>query len=72
MRDHLEHIVQVRPEGPDRDAASWALSEIDRLRASNEILHKELDAANNAMRYLGKQLADLGRLHSYVPPPVER
>jgi hypothetical protein len=32
MLDHLKHMVEVRSAGPDRDAASWAMSEIERLR----------------------------------------
>lgn len=33
MIDHLKHMASVRPLGPDRNAAKWALAEIERLRA---------------------------------------
>lgn len=29
--DHLKHMVEVRPDGLDKDAAVWALAEIARL-----------------------------------------
>lgn len=31
MRDHLKHMAAVRPQGFDRNAAVWALDEIERL-----------------------------------------
>ena len=31
MIDHLKHMANVRPNGADKQAAVWALREIDRL-----------------------------------------
>lgn len=33
MIEHLRHMAEVRPEGPDRDAAQWAIETIDALQA---------------------------------------
>lgn len=33
MIDHLKHMAQTRPAGHDREAAAWAVNEIERLRA---------------------------------------
>ena len=36
--DHLKHMVEVRPEGLDRNAASWAIDEIERLHRHRDEL----------------------------------
>lgn len=32
--DHLRHMAEVRPSGPDREAAQWAVDHIARLQTA--------------------------------------
>ena len=44
MIDHLKHMMTIRPEGPDQDAAQLALDEIDRLRERCEAYKGQVEA----------------------------
>lgn len=62
MIDHLRHMAETRPAGMDRDAARWALAEIDRLQVAlleiidldyraGQLPSEQTIAAQNALDY---------------------
>lgn len=50
MLDHLRHMANVRPHGLDRDAAQWAIDEIERLKAERLKLDRRIHNQRRALR----------------------
>lgn len=61
---HLQHMADVRPAGLDRDAAAWAVAEIERLWALCERLKMEAVCQAQEARTANATIAEIYQLVS--------